>query len=247
MAKPNKVVNMAGAAAAIAAAASLPSPEPVPNLGGSNGGPTLEEEVKEWGRMAQQVEDDFHPLAIKVLKRVMETRNATIALQLQNAMPRILRKREFAAWLAMYSPINLRDEDAKTSNFKTCRLRVKDGTEFSDKKLYREFDIEKATANPFFMKREEVKALDPSKLDMVKTLVQSMSSTAKSILGMEKAKPLAAGVSLEEAQTKLKGMQSMHTVLQNASMADALPGSTSQLVKDALAFVPETEEEKQPA
>ena len=212
-----------------------------PQLGGSNGGPTIEEEIKEWGLRAQSVEDDFHPLAIKVLKRVMETQNATIALQLQNAMPRILRKREFAAWLATYSPINLRDEDAKTSNFKTCRLRKEGGEEFSDKKLYRPFDIEKAMANPFFMKKEEVKALDPSKLDMVKTLVQSMTSTAKSILGVEKAKPLAAGVSVEEAKTSLKGMQSMHTVLQNASMATALPGSTSQLVKDALAFVPQDE------
>lgn len=209
---------------------------------GGNGGPTLEEEVKEWGLRAQAVEDDFHPLAVKVLKRVMETQNATIALQLQNAMPRILRKREFAAWLATYSPINLRDEDAKTSNFKTCRLRKKDGDEFSDKKLYREWDIEKAMANPFFMKKEEVKALDPSKLDMVKTLVQSMTSTAKSILGVEKAKPLASGVSIDEAKASLKGMQSMHTVLENASMAPALAGTAKQLVKDALNFEPAEEQ-----
>ena len=205
--------------------------EMVAALGGSNGGPTLEERITEWGRAAQSVQDDFHPLALDVLKRVFETRNATIALQLQNAMPKILRKREFAAWLATYSPIKLSQEHNETSNFLKCELR-----EEGKDKLYRPFDIEKAEANPFFMKKEEVKALDPSKYDVVKDLVQKMTGLAKTILGTdEKAKPLADGISLGEAKGKLAELRKTHTILHNGKIAEALDGKTSKLVADALA------------
>lgn len=201
-----------------------------PAKAGGNGGPTLEEEIKEWGRAAQAVQDDFHPLAIKVLERVMETRNATIALQLQNAMPKILRKREFAAWLATYSPIKLSQEGKETSDFAKCELRPETGD-----KLYRPFDIEGAKANPFFMKKEEVKALDPGKMDIAKMILTQITSLANSMLGGEKAKPLADGTSIGEAKSKLAQLNKSYNMLHNGKMVDAMPGKTQQLVKDALA------------
>lgn len=228
--KPKSVKSELGVKADNVVAIVPAHAEIVANLGGSNGGPTLEERITEWGRAAQSVQDDFHPLAIDVLKRVFETRNATIALQLQNAMPKILRKREFAAWLATYSPIKLSQESNETSNFAKCELRDEKD------KLYRPFDIEKAEANPFFMKKEEVKALDPSKIDIVKQLITSMTSLAKTILATdEKAKPLADGVTLGEAKGKLSELRKTHTILENGKIANALDGKTADLVKQALA------------
>lgn len=222
-----------GKKGALALVAAMSAGEPAnitePVLGGSNGGPTLEEEIKEWGRRAQGVQDDFHPLCIRVLERVMETQNATIAKQLQNAMPKILRKREFASWLANVSPIRLYNEDNSTSNFRDCELRK------PEDKFYRAFDIEKAKAEPFFEKKEEVKALDPSKMDLARTLMTPIQTLLKAILGEEGGKTIAPGSSHAETLAKLNEHVGAYKALAHIKKVPEMGQKVKDRVKEAQA------------
>lgn len=189
--------------------------------------------IAEWGLRAQDVMEEFHKLAFEVLETVKETRNATPAMHLQNAMPKGLRKRAFAVWLRTYSPINLTKEDEKTGNFTECSLH-KPGDKF-----FRDFDLDGAKANPFGEDKEEVKALDPSNWSMSKDMVNKMTGLAKSILGEGKRK---LGIPLADAKRKLGNLLGDYHALVQGKRAGPIEDKTMALINRARAYTPQPTE-----
>lgn len=193
-----------------------------------------------WSKAAHKVEADFHLLAITGLVLVMATKNATPLKRLQNGMPKSMRKREFAAWLGKYSPVRLYNEDSATSNFNDVELRV------VGDKHYHPFNIEGATADPFFNKKEEVKALDPTAFDDAKRWASSISQMfATATKATAKAKPLATGVTLQQLQDQAKATINKWRALVAAKLMPPIPDKVMEQAKAIAEVTPPSEPEQQ--
>jgi hypothetical protein len=203
-------------------------------VAGSNGGPTIMEEIAEWKLRADGVIADFKPLAIKAFQHAMPPSmgghgNCTPLLTLQNAMPKAFRKLAFAAMVAKFSPVKMSNEDKKTGNYTKVELR-----DPSDK-IYRPWNLEGFKEADFFAEDEQVKPFDAERFDIGAQLLKDMRALATQIMGDgKKLKELKTGQTIDDLKVKLKKFHAGYTALVNAKQVTPLEPETTSRIKAAL-------------
>lgn len=98
---------------------------------------TLNKRIKSIATRSKKLDADIHVTAVGCLTLAAECGNFTPCGDLVNAMGRSARREDIKAWFSYFSPVKF-DADNKATKRKK-----------SDE-LYREFDIDKAKATPFW-------------------------------------------------------------------------------------------------